>query len=256
MAHGKHTQAKIVAHRGASARAPENTLEAFKLAWQLGADAIEGDFRLTRDKRIVCIHDATTQRVASKNLKVESTDSAQLRELDVGIGFSPEFRGARIPYFEEVVATVPDGKQIVIEIKGGTRIVPHLIEALEKSPLRKSQVFLICFNRTVLKQLKRADPAYKTGLLIRFRPRGDRRLGPGINEILNLARETGCDAINAEAHPSLSETFVRTLRTHGYGVHVWTVDSPEQAAILCRHGAESITTNKPGLIRRHLDRNL
>ena len=74
----------IVAHRGASSDAPENTLPAFRRAWELGADAIEGDFRLTKDGRIVCIHDKDTKRVADAKLVVSDATLAQLRTLDVG----------------------------------------------------------------------------------------------------------------------------------------------------------------------------
>ena len=75
----------VVAHRGASGEAPENTIPAFKLAWRQGADAIEGDFHLTKDGQVVCIHDANTKKVAEKNLVVKNTTLAELKKLDVGI---------------------------------------------------------------------------------------------------------------------------------------------------------------------------
>ena len=76
----------VVAHRGASRDAPENTLAAFKLAWEQGADAIEGDFLLTKDNKIVCIHDKSTGRLADRKLIVKESTLSQLRELDVGLG--------------------------------------------------------------------------------------------------------------------------------------------------------------------------
>ena len=81
---GVCAEVKIVAHRGASLDAPENTLAAFRLAWSQGADAIEGDFRLTKDGRIACLHDDTTQRTAGLDLTVADSTLAELRELDVG----------------------------------------------------------------------------------------------------------------------------------------------------------------------------
>ena len=74
----------IVAHRGASRDAPENTIPAFKLAWEQGADAIEGDFHLTKDGNIVCIHDGNTENVSNTNLVVRESTLAELRKLDVG----------------------------------------------------------------------------------------------------------------------------------------------------------------------------
>ena len=87
----------IVAHRGASADAPENTVPAFQLAWERGADRIEGDFFLTSDGVIVCFHDKTTKRLGGGNLKVSSTPYQQLRALDVGAWKDPKWKGTRIP---------------------------------------------------------------------------------------------------------------------------------------------------------------
>ena len=83
----------IVAHRGASKRAPGNTLPAFELAWKQGADAIEGDFRLTKDGHVVCIHDETIKRTAGADLNVAQSTLSELRKLDVGAWFDPAFKG-------------------------------------------------------------------------------------------------------------------------------------------------------------------
>ncbi|MFV2065815.1 MAG: glycerophosphodiester phosphodiesterase family protein, partial [Pirellulales bacterium] len=97
----------IVGHRGASHDAPENTLAAFQLAWQRGADGVEGDFYLTSDGHIVCIHDADTERVAGEKLIVAESTLADLRQLDVGAWKGERWRGEKIPTLEEVLATVP-----------------------------------------------------------------------------------------------------------------------------------------------------
>src|SRR5689334_354029 len=107
----------VVAHRGASHEAPENTLAAFRLAWEQGADAIEGDFYLTRDREIVCIHDDNTKRTSGEDLSVAASTLAQLRRLDVGRWKDPKWKGERIPTLTEVLATIPAGKRIFIEIK-------------------------------------------------------------------------------------------------------------------------------------------
>ena len=118
-AHGQ----EIVAHRGASFDAPENTLSAFRLAWQQKADVVEGDFYLTKDKHIVCIHDKTTKRVAPKQatLTIAKSTLAELSALDVGSWKHPRFANERIPVLEEVLATVPKGKRIFVEIKCGPK---------------------------------------------------------------------------------------------------------------------------------------
>ena len=95
----------IVAHRGSSQQAPENTLPAFRLAWQQGADAIEGDFLLTKDGKVVCIHDVSTKRLADKNLVVSKSNLKELRALDVGAWKNEIFKGTKIPTISEVFAT-------------------------------------------------------------------------------------------------------------------------------------------------------
>ena len=110
------TRPIVIAHRGASHDAPENTLEAFRLAWEQGADAIEGDFRLTADRRIVCIHDATTARTGDRTLRVSRSRFDALRRVDVGAWKGARWRGASIPSLEEVLACVPAGKRLFIEL--------------------------------------------------------------------------------------------------------------------------------------------
>jgi len=146
----------IVAHRGASKDAPENTLPAFKLAWKQGADAIEGDFHLTKDGHIVCIHDNNTKKVAGINLVVRNVTLADLRKLDVGVRHSKAFQGTIIPTIAEVFATIPEQKTIYIEIKCGAEIIPALLQEIEKSDLKKEQVVVISFDKKVIQELKQA----------------------------------------------------------------------------------------------------
>ena len=103
----------IVAHRGSSRIAPENTLPAFELAWEEGADAIEGDFHLTRDGHIVCIHDDDTKRVAGKSVLIRDSTLDELRKLDVGLYRGEKYKEAFIPTIEEVFSTIPAGKKIL-----------------------------------------------------------------------------------------------------------------------------------------------
>ena len=109
----------IVAHRGSSHEAPENTLAAFKLAWEQGADAVEGDFLLTKDNQIVCFHDKDTKRLTGQKLVVAQTSFANLQKLDVGKWKNEKFRGTRMPLIGDVFATIPQGKKIFVEVKCG-----------------------------------------------------------------------------------------------------------------------------------------
>lgn len=148
----------LIAHRGASYDAPENTLAAFHLAWQQDADGIEGDFRLTKDGEVVCLHDATTDRVSDRCLTVADCTVAELRQVDVGAWKGPQWKGERIPTIGEVLATVPRGKRIFIEIKCGTKIIAPLQQALGKSGLRPEQLTVIAFAADVIAKTKRRLP--------------------------------------------------------------------------------------------------
>ena len=116
--------------------APENTLPAFKLAWEQGADAIEGDVLLTKDNQIVCIHDKTTKRLSDQNLVVAESSLEQLKTLDVGSWKNKKYKGTQIPTISEVFATVPKGKKIFVEVKCGLEIIPYLVKEIQKSDLK------------------------------------------------------------------------------------------------------------------------
>lgn len=153
---------EIIAHRGASYDAPENTIAAFNLAWEQKADGIEGDFRLTGDGRIVCIHDATTGRTAGTDLPVSGSAFKELRTLDTGSWKGNEWAGERIPSVEEVFSIVPADKKIFVEIKSGTEIIGPLRHAIFRSRLKPEQVVVISFDRDIISRTKKQIPHLKT----------------------------------------------------------------------------------------------
>ncbi|HSQ58627.1 MAG TPA: glycerophosphodiester phosphodiesterase family protein, partial [Gemmata sp.] len=149
---------EIVAHRGASHDAPENTLASIRLAWEQNADAVEIDVRMSKDGGIVVIHDSNTLRVAGVDRPVAEQSLAELRALDVGKWKEARFAGERIPTLEEVLATVPREKRLLIEAKSGPEIVPELGRVLNGSDLRPEQNAIISFNPAVIAAVKRSRP--------------------------------------------------------------------------------------------------
>ncbi|UCF16476.1 MAG: hypothetical protein JSW59_03265, partial [Phycisphaerales bacterium] len=135
---------EIIAHRGASHLAPENTMASVMLGWQKRAD-VEVDVYLTKDNRIVAIHDDTTERTAGIDLEVAKTTSHELRKLDVGSFKSEEFAGETIPLLADIVRTIPPGRKLYIEIKCGQEILPFLQQLLSESG-KMSQVVIIGFD--------------------------------------------------------------------------------------------------------------
>jgi glycerophosphoryl diester phosphodiesterase len=245
---------RIIAHRGASADAPENTLAAFRLAWEQGADGIEGDFRLTADGLIVCIHDADTQRVAGSRHGVSETSYDDLRTLDVGLWKGSRWRDERIPLLEEVLAGVPAGKQAFLELKTGPEIVAPLAEVLAGTAIVESQIVLMSFNAGLIRACKERMPQFKCLWLTDYKQHPSGEWRPTIDDVIATVRETKADGLGSENRPEyVNEEFVSRLRAAGIDeIHVWTVDEPLQAKEYQRLGMASITTNRPALLRREL----
>ncbi len=246
----------IVAHRGASYDAPENTLAAFRLAWERNADAIEGDFYLTRDQQIVCIHDRTTKRVSpdQPELTVAKSTLAELQQLDVGSWKNARFADERIPTLEEVLATVPDGKQIFVEIKCGPEILPVLGQQLAASNLKPEQITLICFSETVVTEARKTMPQYRANWLTSYRQKTETSpWAPSIDRVLKTLVRTRASGLGSHGNLKVIDAgFVAKVRRAGFGFHVWTVNDPEAARTFRSLGAESITTDRPAFIHEAL----
>ena len=242
----------IIAHRGASADAPENTLPAFELAWEQGADGIEGDFHLTKDGHIVCIHDYDTKKISGKNLVVAQSTLAELQKLDVGSWKDKKFKDTRIPTLAQVIAIIPEKKKIFIEVKIGPEMVQPLTKTLTASSLKKEQIVVISFNQPFLKAWKTANPDYESNLLLSYnRKRWD--LSPSFDETLAKLKATGADGLSTNTHRGVNKGFVQRLQKAGYKHHAWTVDSPKTAKRFLSYGTQSITTNLPYYLRKTLD---
>jgi len=235
----------IVAHRGSSGVAPENTLASFELAWEHNADAIEGDFRLTKDGVIVCIHDDNTGRVGDKKLFVVESTLQELKVIDIGCYRGDEFSGQRVPTLEEVIATIPSGKKILIEIKCGTEIVPVLVAQLRQSNLNPDQVVIIGFDVGVIKACKSLAPEYQANWLNDFEADFD------IEKILPILLDTGADGLSSNNENS--KELVEVVLALGLSYHTgWTIDDEAWACRMLGWGASSLTTNNPEQMRRKL----
>ena len=240
----------IVAHRGASRHAPENTIPAFKLAWEKGADGIEGDFHLTEDGHIVCIHDKNTKRVSDRNLVIKESTLDELRELDVGAYCGKDYRGTVIPTIAEVFSTIPAQKKIYIEIKCGKKVIPKLFEEIKRSGLKQEQIVVISFNKKVIREFKAKGPHFKVFWLCGFKKDKSGKTIPSLETVLEILTQAKADGFNS-SKDIISESFIRSVMEHGYEYHVWTVDDLETAKRFKRWGAKSITTNVPGYIREN-----
>jgi glycerophosphoryl diester phosphodiesterase len=269
----------IVAHRGASYDAPENTLAAFELAWQQGADAIEGDFYLTKDHHIVCVHDPDMKRTAGSNLVVAESALAELRKLDVGSWKGNRFADQRIPTLTEVCTTVPAGKKLFFEVKCGAEMVPVLAEALRESNFGLDQIVIISFQAAVVAEARKQLPEVESYWLTSFKKpntptRSPSRVSartemapagpnsesssawePNVQHVIEVLKQTGATAPSCQAHEAVDQDFVRQLNDARYPFHCWTVNDPRLARRMIDLGVKSITTDRPGWLREQLGAN-
>jgi glycerophosphoryl diester phosphodiesterase len=244
----------IIAHRGASYDAPENTLAAFRLAREQGADGIEADFHLSSDGRIVCIHDKDLERVAGVKDVVKDTTFEVLRSRDVGAWKNPRWRGEKIPTLDEVLAIVPEGKLIFVEIKVGVEIVEPLMEALNASTLKNEQLVVISFDADVIAECERRRPGLRTQWLTDYKQQDDGQWRPTEETISATMLRSGADALGSKANPQVLDQALlhRLCEAKVCEFGVWTVDDPEVARYYIEHGAWSVTTNRPGWLREQL----
>jgi glycerophosphoryl diester phosphodiesterase len=245
----------IVAHRGASYDAPENTLAAFKLAWKRGADGIEGDFFLSQDGHLVCIHDADTKRLSGQKLVVNDTPLATLRKLDVGSWKDKKFAGERIPTIAEVFATIPAGKKIFIELKEGAHIVAPLKRAIAKSGLKEDQMVIISFKADAIAECKRQLPQIRAHWLHSYKK--DKTSGKYNNDfeqIVRTLKETKADGLGTQGRQEVvTGPFLDALRQAGMQeFSVWTINEAAEANYFRALNAVAITTDRPGYLRKVL----
>ena len=158
---------EIVAHRGASFDAPENTVVSQELAWKHGADAAEFDVRATKDGQLAIMHDATRRSaplVATR--KFADLTLAELRQLDAGSWKNQKFAGEKVPTIDEMLQHIAPGKRVVIHIYLGVESIAALAAALQRNHLSPKQAAIISFDFEPLKAVKKALPDFQTLWLV------------------------------------------------------------------------------------------
>lgn len=234
----------VVAHRGASFAAPENTLVSAKLAIEQGANGSECDVYRTSDNKIVLLHDKTLKRTAGLDKPVIECDYETVSKLDVGSWKGTEFAGEKIPTLEEFLKLfVGTPCRPVVEIK------MEGIEQLVLDDIRKTgmleQTVIIAFSQNVVKKVRELEPNISVAWLY-----GDKHEGT-VEELANIITERAkaCNTTLVDLnHTLITPELLKILRERGFHVWAWTVDDPKRMETLLRWGIDSITTNKPDLL--------
>ncbi|MFF9778273.1 glycerophosphodiester phosphodiesterase [Streptomyces sp. NPDC013978] len=248
----------VVAHRGASAYAPENTLAAVDKAHEMGFDWVENDVQRTSDGRLVVLHDATLARTTNVEelyperapWNVADFTAAEIGRLDAGSWFGADYAGARVPTLEQYMRRVSRNHQkLVLEIKN-----PQLYPGIEQQtlkvlgnegwlgPAHLEKLVIQSFSADTVRRVHELSPAVKTGLL-------------GTPDIADLPEyATFSDQINS-SYTTISESYVATIHAlggpHGKPLEIltWTVNDAANARRVADYGVDGIITNKPDVVR-------
>ncbi len=243
---------KLIAHRGASHDAPENTLAAFAEAWKQGADGIETDVYLTADGKIVCLHDKTTKRTAGTELDVKASTHAQLAALEYGGWKAPEFRGEKIPLVGEVLDALPPDKLFFIEIKDTPRIVEPLLAVLQEKKADPARVYLISFSVDVVRACREKIPAFQAYLITSLKD--FTKPGRPEQELAALDGSGGQGLLFKSTAPVTPEWIALARGPAGRKMFCWNVDEKELGERMLSLGVDFIGTNRPGFVRAALER--
>ncbi len=243
---------EIVGHRGASWDAPENTVASVKLAWEQKADAAEFDVYLSKDGKIVVLHDKTLKRTAGFDKAVTELTASELGSMDVGRWKGERFAGERLPMLEDVLATVPVGKRVFIEVKCGPEIVPELDRVLKAGKLKPEQTAIIAFSSDVVAAAKKARPDLKAYWVASIAPKKDKP-APKASELIATAKTISADGLDLSATPGvLTAEYAKAIRDAGLPLFVWTVNDVSLARRMIELGAVGLTTDRPAWLRARL----
>ena len=233
----------VIAHRGASSYAPENTFAAFDLALQTGVHHIELDVHLTADGHIVVIHDDTVDRTTDGSGLVTGHTLAALRQLDAGSRFGAAFSGQRIPTFDEVLARYRGRVHIHVEIKGQSAGLSQRTADAIRAHGMEGQVTITSFQQARLEEIRACAPALPTGWLV----------NAVTDALIARARSMGLTQLCPRADLVTPE-LVQRLHAEGFVVRAWGVKNEQLMHQVVKAGADGMTVNFPDQLIAYLDR--
>jgi len=243
-AKGSKMPVLVVAHRGASGSAPENTVAAFRLACRVPCDQVEFDLRHTRDGQWVVMHDEKVDRTTDGAGKVADLTLAQIKRLDAGSWLAPEFAGERVPTLTEALAAIPPQIGLNVHVK---TVLPdtdaperELVQALADRKDRAA-IYLMCDHELSVKRLQALDPDLPCGVFggADWQAYLERTAALGLT-VIQPGREVLCPDLVLAAH------------RRGMRVNVFWADTPEDMREFIEMRVDGILTNQPAVLRRVL----
>jgi len=227
---------QIMAHRGASSKAPENTLASFQQAIEDGADWIELDVQETADGQVVVMHDSDFMKLSKNPLKIWDATSDDLQDIDIGTWYAPEFADQRVPTLAEVLALCKDKIGVNIELKyyGHDQMLEQRVADIVDQQGMNDQVMAMSLKRSGVEKMKAIRPQWKVGLLMSV-------AAGNMNKL-----EADFLAVNATFADVL---LIDQAHDNGKQVFVWTVNDAATMSTMISRGVDGILTDKPELAR-------
>jgi glycerophosphoryl diester phosphodiesterase len=240
---------KIIAHRGSSFTAPENTLTAIRLAIEEKADGVEFDVRKTRDGKVAVIHDDNALRTTGLNANIRDMSMNELRRLDAGRWKGNEWRCETVPELSEVLGILPEEKLAFVEIKCGPEILPALAEVV---PPVGARAMFVGFSLETMALTKQQFPGCAVLWNLELFKDDTGRWRPEALELIARARGAGIDGLGIGFCSGVNRELVEKIREAGLKFFVWTIDDVEQAKNLRSLNVDYLATNRPGWVRENM----
>lgn len=234
---------ELIAHRGASGYAPENTLASFGLALEMGASSIEFDVQQTRDQKLVVIHDTDLKRLGGLKRRVGAMTYLELSQVDVGSWFGAEFKSERVPLLEELLDLASGKVELQLEIKNPERPYPgieeRVVNVLRARRDWAGKVCISSFDHETLYLVRALDSGARLGYLV-----GLTRRAVALRE----AAELGCESVHMSARQA-DPAWVAAVHKADRRLLVYTVNEPKEYERLGNLGVDAVFTNFPDLGR-------
>jgi glycerophosphoryl diester phosphodiesterase len=231
----------VIGHRGAAALAPENSLSAVERAIDDGADWVEIDVQETADGEVVVLHDSDFMKVAGAPLKIWEATFAEVKKLDIGSSFAPEFKGEPVPTLEEVLLSAKGRAKVVIELKyygHDQRLEERVADIVDRNGMA-NEIAVMSLERAGVEKMAALRPTCRTGLLA----------------ATAVGRLTDVDVdFLAVSIPLATPSLVRRAHTAGQDVYVWTVNDELTMAQTILRGVDGLITDRPAMARAVIQR--
>jgi len=241
LANRNQAPALIIAHRGSSAIAPENTLASFRLAAEQHTDFIELDVQESADGQVLVVHDSDLMKVGGNPTKIWDGSASALRSVDIGTSKDPRYSAERVPTLAEALAACKGRCRVIVELKsyGHDQHLEERVAAIVEEAGMESDCIFMSLDREMVRKMKALRPSWRVGLLV-AKAMGD-------------LTELKADFLAVEARMA-TRSFVQRAHAAGQDVYIWTVNDPAWMVVALGRGVDGLITDKPDLARRVVER--